>query len=102
MQTSHESNQELADVAATLADHLGWHIRHNCSSWLKFSGAHRYLVLDGRTGAQHESIRSRACREYWETPHSKYWTPSIRGERGCLTEMIEWLKMRPMPRKEKV
>ncbi len=87
---SHDENTDLVEQIKQMADAKNVIVRHNSSSFSKFDGQHRYLIL--KNDAVDFSIRSRHLVEYWETRYSQYFQPSKSGERACLRGMIAYLE----------
>lgn len=90
MNASHEVNQPLAQEITAIAAAKNVLVAHNASSFAKFDGQHRYLVL--KSGAPNATIRSKDLVAYWETRYSRYGEPSIIGEAQCLGAMLRFLK----------
>lgn len=87
----HPQNAELAAQVCELANQLGYDVRHNKTSYGKFAGWHRYVVLN-RAISANISIRSRGMVCYTETPFIREFMPSVVGERRALTELLAKLQ----------
>lgn len=88
---SHDEHIDLVERIQKLANEKNVLVVHNQTNYGKFDGYHRYIILNANT--TNPTCTSRDVIDYWETRHTKYSQPSIRGERGCLYAMINRLEL---------
>lgn len=82
----HESNSLLWSEIDKLAKKVNLSVRVNKQSLYNWKGVVSYVAL--RPGSSNYSRTSKSCLYYVSTPYSKYYKPSIKGEREAL-EMVK-------------
>lgn len=86
-----EQNADLVAEVEQAAQAHGWKIKHNASTKVGFVGFHRYLILVPGL-SDDTTIRSKACLCYTETPYSRYYRPSIKGEREAIEGLLQCIR----------
>lgn len=84
----HPGNVDVATQVGAIAEGLSLDVVHNTSGTGGFSGWHRYVVLRRGRDRKSTSCRSRHTVAYTQTPYSRYYRPSIGGERRARCELV--------------
>jgi len=90
---SHEENKKLAKEVSILANKKNYKFYHNRTSYGKFDGWHRYVIIDPKI-SKDTSIRSKGLIYYTEARFCKYFKPSIIRERIALADLKAMLRQR--------
>ena len=83
---SHKENINLWNSLIKIGKQFNLEIRHNQTNFAKFDGEHRYLIL--KKDAINKTIRSKDCIFFTASRNSRYYLPSIKGEREALDNLL--------------
>lgn len=86
----HDTNSGLFQDCLRLAQEAGLGVAVFHTNGSRFAGTWRYSVHHGEERPW--GTRSKDVIDWWETPNSKWYKPSIKGERECLEGMRDWFK----------
>ena len=88
-----KANADIANEIVERAKRLGLGVKHTNSTFSgNFEGEHRWYFYS--LGQPPYNLRSGSVIKgaLWRTPYSKYFLPSIRGEREVFEKMLAWLE----------
>lgn len=89
----HSVNADLATELVTLAAKHGLAVRRNNTNYLNWDGYHAYVLLEPGI-CRDFSIKSQAVVAYSIRRNSRYYMPSMSGERSALKWLIRQIKER--------